>query len=78
MSLALELGRHDLVDVEEPVLLESDLDERRLHPRKDVVDGAEIDVAGDRAPLGPFEVDLRHFVVLEDGDALLAHVNGDQ
>ena len=31
MSLAFELGHDDLVDVEEAVLLEADLDERRLH-----------------------------------------------
>ena len=56
--LALELGRDDLVDVEEAVLLEADLDERGLHAGQDVVDRAEIDVAGDRAALGPLEVDL--------------------
>ena len=55
---ALELGADDLVDVEEAVLLEADLDERGLHARQDVVDDAEVDVAGDRAALGPLEVDL--------------------
>ena len=55
---ALELGADDLVDVEEAVLLEADLDERGLHARQDVVDDAEVDVAGDRAVLGPLEVDL--------------------
>ena len=49
VALALELGDDDLVDVEEAVLLEPDLDERGLHPGQDVVDGAEVDVAGDRA-----------------------------
>ena len=33
---------------------------------------------GDRAALGPLEVDLGDAVVLEDGDALLAHVDGDE
>ena len=78
VPLALELGHDDLVDVEEAVLLEADLDERRLHSGQDVVDGAEVDVAGDRAALGPLEVDLGDAVVLEDGDALLADVDRDQ
>src|SRR5262249_40491364 len=34
----LELRADDLVDVEETVLLEADLDERRLHAGQDVVD----------------------------------------
>ena len=78
VPLALELGHDDLVDVEEAVLLEADLDERRLHPGQDVVDGAEVDVPCDRAALGPLEVDLGDAVVLDDGDALLADVDGDQ
>ena len=75
---ALELGADDLVDVEEAVLLEPDLDERGLHARQDVVDGAEVDVAGDRALLGPLEVDLGDALVLDHGDALLAGVDRDQ
>src|SRR5207248_1624294 len=75
---ALELRADDLVDVEEPVLLEADLDERGLHPGQDVVDLAEIDVAGDRAALRALEVDLGDPVVLEHGDALLADVDGDE
>ena len=78
VTLALELGRDDLVDVEEAVLLEADLDECGLHSRQDVVDGAEVDVAGDRAALRPLEIDLRDLVVLEHGDALLADVDGDE
>ena len=77
-AAALELGRDDLVDVEEAVLLEADLDERGLHAREDVVDGALVDVAGDRAALGALEVDLGGPVVLEDGDALLADVDRDE
>src|SRR4029453_3616184 len=45
--LALELGNDDLVDIKEPVLLEPDVDEGRLHAREDVVDGALGDVARD-------------------------------
>ena len=74
---ALDLGADDLVDVEEAVLLEADLDERGLHSGQDVVDLAEVDVAGDRAALGPLEVDLGDLVVLEHGDALLADVDRD-
>ncbi len=74
----LELGDDDLVDVEEPVLLEADLDERRLHAGQHVVDRAQVDVPRDRPPLGALEVDLRDLVVLEQGDALLADVDGDQ
>ena len=47
-------------------------------PGQDVVDRAEVDVAGDRAALRPLEVDLGDAVVLEDRDALLADVDGDQ
>ena len=47
-------------------------------PGQHVVDLAEIDVAGDRALLGPLEVDLRDLVVLEHGDALLADVDGHE
>ena len=75
---ALELGADDLVDVEEAVLLEPDLDERRLHPRQDVVDDALVDVARDRAPSRALEVDLGHDAVLEHGDRLLRDVDGDQ
>ena len=78
VPLSLELGHDDLVHVQEAVLLEPDLDERRLHPGKHVVDRPEVDVPGDRAPLGPLEVDLGDPVVLEQRDALLADVDGDQ
>src|SRR5207249_11217656 len=66
VALALELRHHDLVDVQKAVLLEADLDERGLHSRQDVVHRAEVDVPGDRAALGPLEVDLRDTVVFED------------
>ena len=75
---ALELGADDLVDEQEAVLLEADLDERRLHPRQDVVDDALVDVAGDRPAFGPLEIDLGDASVLEDGDALLGDVHRDE
>ena len=50
-AAALELGADDLVHEQEAVLLEADLDERRLHPREHVVDDALVDVPGDRAAL---------------------------
>ena len=78
LAVALERRADDLVDVEEAVPLEADLDERGLHSRQDVVDDAEVDVARDRAALGTLEVDLGDAVVLEDGDALLADVDGHE
>ncbi len=78
VPLAFALRPDDLIDVEEAVLLEADLDERRLHPRQDVVDRAEVDVAGDRPSLRALEVDLGDAAVLEDGDTLLADVDGDE
>src|SRR3712207_7164786 len=50
----------------------------RLHTREDVVDHALVDVPGDRAAAGPLEVDLGGLMVLEDGDALLTHVDRDE
>ena len=75
---ALELRADDLVDVQEAVLLQADLDERCLHSGQHVVDDALVDVPGDRAALGPLEIDLGDAVVLEDGDALLADVDRDE
>src|SRR5207244_9174054 len=36
------------------------------------------DLVCNRATLGPLEIDLCDLVVLEDGDALLANVDGDE
>jgi hypothetical protein len=77
-AAALELGRDDLVDVQEAVLLEADLDERGLHAREDVVDGALVDVAGDRAAFRTLEVDLGRAAVLDHGDPLLADVDREE
>ena len=65
VALALELRHDDLVHVEEAVAVEADVDERRLHPREDVVDDALVDVPGDRAMRRASEVDLGDLAVLE-------------
>ncbi len=77
-GLPFELGDDDLVHVEEPVLLEPDFDERRLHSREDVVDNALVDVPRHRAVRGAAEIDLHDDAVLEDGDSLLGHLDRDE
>ena len=77
VALSLELGDDDLVDVQEPVALEADVHERRLHAREHVVDDTLVDVPGNRAALGTAEIDLGGLAVFENGDRLLAHVDGD-
>ena len=54
----LDARQHDLVDVQEAVLLEADVDERRLEPGEHVVDAALVDVADDRAGAAALEVEL--------------------
>ena len=54
----LDARQHDLVDVQEAVLLEADVDERRLQAGQDVVDLALVDVADDRAPAAALDVEL--------------------
>ena len=78
VALALQLGDDDLVDVEEAVAVEADVDERGLHAGEDVVDDALVDVARDRAVRRAAEVDLGDLPVLEDGNRLLEHLDGDQ
>ena len=56
----LHAGQHDLIDVQEPVLLEADVDERGLQPGQDVVDLALVDVADDRAPAAALDVELSY------------------
>ena len=58
----LDAGQHDLVDVQEAVLVEADVDERGLEPDEDVVDDALVDVADDRARTAPLEVELSYAV----------------
>ena len=54
----LHAGQHDLVDVQEAVLLEADVDERRLEAGQHVVDLALVDVADDRAAAAALDVEL--------------------
>ena len=58
----LDAREHDLVDVQEPVLLESDVDECGLEPGEHVVDAALVDVSDDRAGTAALEVELRDLV----------------
>ena len=58
----LDARQHDLVDVQEAVLVEADVDERGLEAGEDVVDAALVDVADDRAAAAALEVDLRYAV----------------
>ena len=62
----LDAGQHDLVDVQEPVLVEPDVDEGGLEAGQDVVDAALVDVADDRAPAAALEVDLGYAVAGRD------------
>ena len=71
------LRRDDLVDVEEGVLLQSDVDERRLHPREDVSDLAEVDVA-DHATLRTLDVQLNQATVLKDRHTGLVRIVRDE
>ena len=68
----LDARQHDLVDVQEAVLVEPDVDERGLEAGQDVVDAALVDVADDRAPATALEVDLRYAVAGRDLVALAA------
>jgi hypothetical protein len=43
----VDARQHDLVDVQEAVLVEPEVDERRLEARQDVVDLALVDVPDD-------------------------------
>src|SRR5947209_8077973 len=54
----LHARQHDLVDVQEAVLLEADVDEGGLQAGQDVVDLALVDVADDRAIAASLYVEL--------------------
>ena len=54
----LDAGEHDLVDVQEAVLLQADVDERGLESGQDVVDPTLVDVADDRAVAPTLQVEL--------------------
>ncbi len=60
----LDAGHHDLVDVQEAVLLEADVDERGFEAGQDVVDAPLVDVADDRPRAAALEIELRDPVVL--------------
>ena len=59
----LAVREHDLVDVQEPVALEADVDERRLHAGEHVVDDALVDVADDRPLAAALDVELGDLAV---------------
>ena len=54
----IDARQHDLVDVQEAVLVEADVDEGGLEAGEDVVDLPLVDVADDRAVAAPLEVQL--------------------
>ena len=54
----LDPRQHDLVDVQEAVLLQADVDERGLQAGEDVVDPALVDVADDRAGAAALQIEL--------------------
>ena len=70
----LAAREHDLVDVQEPVAVEADVDERRLHARKHVVDDALVDVADDGPLSTALDVELRDLKVTTGTIALVAAV----
>ena len=67
----LDARQHDLVDVQEAVLVQADVDERGLQPGQDVVDLALVDVADDRAVAAALEVELGDAVAGAPGRAVL-------
>ncbi len=80
-DLAPVLGhadRDDLVDVEEPALLQADVDERRLHTREDVAHAALPHVPDDGPLPASLDVHLRRTAVLQNGHPGLPRVDGDE
>ena len=70
-------GVNDIADVEEPVALETEIDEGALHPWQHLLHAPLIDVAGDAARLIAFDRDLDDFVVLENCGHGLVTARGD-
>ena len=66
-----------IVDVEEPVALQADVDEGRLHAGKDLRDPAFVDVADDPALPLAFDEHFGHEVVLENGHDGFVAIGGD-
>src|SRR5205814_6503262 len=54
----LDARHHDVIDVQEAVLLDADVDERGLETGQDVVDPALVDVSDYRAAPAPLYVEL--------------------
>ncbi len=74
----LALGRRDLVDVEEAVLLEPEVDEGGVDAAHHVLDLALVDVAQVGLLVRPLDVDLRQAAVLDQRDAQFLAVVGHQ
>ena len=74
----LALRRRDLVDVEKAVLLEAEVDERSVDAVHDVLDLALVDVAQVRLAIRALDVDLSESAVLDQRDAQLFAVIGDE
>jgi hypothetical protein len=79
----LDARQHDLVDVQEAVLVEADVDEGGLQPGQDVVDLALVDVADDGAAAAALEVQLGHAGLLaphrfQQRDTGLSAVDADE
>ena len=70
-------GVDDLGDVEEPVALETEIDEGRLHAGKNFRYPALVDIADDTAVPFTLDKDLRDEIVLEDGHHRLVAIGGD-
>src|ERR1035437_9054106 len=72
----LHAWQHDLIDVEKAVLLQPDVDERRLEPGEDVVDLSLVDVAHDRAGSATLQVQLGHVVAVSGACPLASPARG--
>ena len=70
-------GADDVRDVQEGVAFETEVNERRLHPRQDLRDPALVDVADDAARLLALDEDFDDLIVLEDRHAGLVAGRGD-
>ena len=67
----------DVRDVEEPVALETDVDEGGLHPGEHLRYAAFVDVADDAALAFALDEELCDEIVFQDGDTRFVIVRGD-
>ena len=74
----VEIGSHDLVDVQESVLLEADVDECRLHAGQHRVDAGEVDVADYRTLTVALDVGLDELSALHYRNPHLLRVGRDE